>query len=141
MIKRGCGVLFYNVEKDAVLVFRRDDKPNIPFPNMLDVLGGHVGDDEDPEVAITREMAEELWDNRTGQPYILKAPVLFKRYVDVRQCEQSIYWHTVKFEISDLTLLEGKELVWLTRERARKTKLAFEFEGVMNEFFEKTKNH
>ncbi len=133
---RGCGVLFFQRARNAVLLFRRDDKPTIPFPNMLDILGGHVEAGETPDEAIVREMREELRDTRTQLPFELRKHQLFRRYVDARRCEQSIYYLEVDFETDDLELLEGRELVWLSAadlEQGRK--LAFDFEDVVREFF------
>lgn len=134
--KRGCGIVFYNPLRDAVLVFRRDNKDWIPFPNMLDLLGGNVEEDETPEEAAVREMAEELIDLRTSQAYVLEQYTLLLRYIDAWNCEQSIFVCNVDINLSDLQLLEGKELVWVSRQEIETgLKMAFEFEGVLQQFF------
>lgn len=136
MAKRGCGIVFYHPKKDAVLVFRRDNKNWIPFPNMLDLLGGHVEDGETPSEAAAREMAEELVDLRTGQPYALEGHTPFCCYIDARDCEQSLFVCDVEVELSDLHLLEGKELVWVSRQEIEAgLKMAFEFEEDLRRFF------
>jgi 8-oxo-dGTP diphosphatase len=43
-----------------LLVFLRDDKPDIPFPNHWDFFGGHIEAGESPEQALVREVKEEL---------------------------------------------------------------------------------
>jgi 8-oxo-dGTP pyrophosphatase MutT (NUDIX family) len=137
MVKVGCGILFYHPGKKAVLVFRRDDKSWIPFPNMLDILGGGVEDGESPSSAIIREMAEELIDRRTGRPYVLEGHKHFITYSDIRGCEQNIYDIDIDFEIDDLELLEGRALGWLHKEDIESgLKLAFEFEGVLEFYFQ-----
>ncbi len=45
---------------DALLVYRRDDKPGIPFPGMLDLPGGGREGDESPAECALRELAEEF---------------------------------------------------------------------------------
>lgn len=45
---------------DALLVYRRDDKPDIPFPAMLDLPGGGREGDESPAECVMRELAEEF---------------------------------------------------------------------------------
>ena len=133
--KRGCGILFFRKEKKAVLLFRRDDKPTIPFPNHLDIPGGSVEDGETPEQAIVREMAEELYDLRTGSPYSLKDFRLFKVYGDDWGTQQHIFYREADFDVADLRLKEGQELVWLRESDLRSTPLAFNFEAVVQEFF------
>jgi mutator protein MutT len=43
-----------------LLIYLRDDKPTIPFPNHWDLFGGHVEPGELPEEALIREIREEL---------------------------------------------------------------------------------
>ena len=43
-----------------VLMIQRDNKPEIPFPNLWDFPGGGREDDETPEQCMVREVHEEL---------------------------------------------------------------------------------
>lgn len=45
---------------DALLVYRRDDRPDIPFPGLLDLPGGGREGDESPADCALRELAEEF---------------------------------------------------------------------------------
>jgi 8-oxo-dGTP diphosphatase len=45
---------------DALLVYARDDKPDIPFPGMLDLPGGGREGNETPAECVTRELFEEF---------------------------------------------------------------------------------
>ena len=47
-------------ENKQILLFLRDNIPDIPYPNMWDVPGGHVEKFESPEQCIVREMKEEM---------------------------------------------------------------------------------
>ena len=43
-----------------LLIYLRDDKPEISFPNHWDLFGGQVEENETPEQALIRELKEEL---------------------------------------------------------------------------------
>ena len=45
---------------DALLVYRRDDAANIPFPGLLDLPGGGREGGESPAECALRELAEEF---------------------------------------------------------------------------------
>tara|TARA_R110000824_G_scaffold93264_15_gene225695 strand:- start:423 stop:842 length:420 start_codon:yes stop_codon:yes gene_type:complete len=45
---------------DHILVYRRDNKPDIPFPNMLDLPGGGRENDESGAECVARETFEEF---------------------------------------------------------------------------------
>jgi 8-oxo-dGTP diphosphatase len=133
--QKGCGILFFDKEGRRVLVFQRDSKPGIPFPNQLDILGGHVEEGETPLQAVIRETAEELGDKRTRSPYKLVNPQLFLRYTDDRGVEQSIFCAPANFDITALLLNEGQQLIWLEERELAFVKLAFNFDRVLAEFF------
>ena len=46
---RGAGVLFSDKHQGRVSLYRRDNTPPIPFPDHLDLLGGHLEAGESPE--------------------------------------------------------------------------------------------
>lgn len=46
--------------KGCVAVLRRDDRPDIPFPNMIDLPGGAREGDETPFQTVRRETLEEI---------------------------------------------------------------------------------
>ena len=43
---------------DALIVYRRDDQPDLPFPGQLDLPGGGRQGDENPAQCALRELAE-----------------------------------------------------------------------------------
>ena len=135
-MKQGTGIIFYDTAGDRILVFRRDAIPTIPFPGMLDIIGGAVEPGETPIQTITREVFEELRDRRTGVGYRLKSPALFKRFTDTLDIDEHIYYQPIDFTIDDIDLLEGERLVWLGREDLNDLKMAYGYEVVVKEFFE-----
>jgi 8-oxo-dGTP diphosphatase len=133
---RGAGVLFYDKHQRRVLVYRRDNTPTIPFPDHLDILGGHVEAGETPEQTAVREIAEEMEDRRTGRPFVLGGHRLFTVYTDVQGGVDYIFYKAVDFALADVRLKEGQELVWLTEAEARSAPLAFSYTQVLTAFFQ-----
>ncbi|MBC7864020.1 MAG: NUDIX domain-containing protein, partial [Bacteroidia bacterium] len=41
-------IIFEN-EENKILLYLRDNKPGIPFPNHWDLFGGHIEEGESPE--------------------------------------------------------------------------------------------
>ena len=118
---RGAGVLFYDRHKQRVLVYRRDNTPTIPFPDHLDILGGHTEEGETPEQTVVREIAEELDDLRRGCPFVLAGHQFFCKEAD--------------FDLADVRLKEGQELVWVTEDEARGISFAFGYNPILADFF------
>jgi 8-oxo-dGTP diphosphatase len=132
---RGAGVLFYDRHTQRVLLVRRDNTPSIPFPDHLDILGGHTEAGETPEDTVVREIAEELDDLRNGRPFVLTGHRLFTVYTDARGVTDSVFCKEADFDRADVRLKEGQELVWVTEDEARRTPLAFGYNDILAEFF------
>lgn len=137
MEKGGCGILFFKRSTGAVLVSRRDDKPSIPFPDCLDILGGTLEAGETPEAAIVREIKEELTDLRTGEPFKLGDFQHWKSYRAMRkrgETTQTIFWAEADFELGELRFHEGRELLWITLAEINQRKWYHEFGKTVREF-------
>jgi 8-oxo-dGTP diphosphatase len=128
MKREGCSIVFIN-DKNQVLLFLRDDKPGIPYPNMWDVPGGHVEKDETPEQCIVREMKEEMGLD-------IKGFQLFSVY-DFADRIEHVYWQRANLDINKIRLTEGQCLRWFSVDEAKKTKLACGFNKIIEDFFQK----
>ena len=128
MKRKGCSVLFVNDLKE-VLLFLRDDKESILYPNMWDVPGGHVERDESPEQCIVREMKEEIGMDLEG--FYLFSIVEFDDRIEYT------YWKKDNPDIKKIDLTEGQCLKWFSEDDARKTELAYGFNEIVEDFFKK----
>ena len=94
---------------------------------------GHIDEDEEPEVAIKREVYEETGLNVTGHD------LLFAEMIDWNECSYEVkghYWYLYKCEffgdvLEDST--EAKSIGWYTIDEIRSIKL----EPVWKYWFEK----
>ena len=104
-----------------LLVYLRDDKPDIPFPNHWDFFGGHVEAGETPEEALVREVKEELGVELAQWSF-------FRRYVctegDAYPNVKYLYWAKIDKLAEELTLYEGQRLLSIAPEQRRDLKFA-----------------
>ena len=59
MMKEIAAIILEN-DKGEFLLYLRENKPDIPFPDHWDLIGGHIEEGETPEEALVREVKEEL---------------------------------------------------------------------------------
>lgn len=59
-IKNGAKIFIKNDTLNKFLFVLRDNKPDIPNPNMWGLFGGGIDSDETPINTIKRELAEEI---------------------------------------------------------------------------------
>lgn len=124
----GAGIILIN-NNNEVLLLLRDDKPEIPYPNQWDIPGGRIEDGETPDVTIRREMLEELGHES------LSDFRLFKIYTSDNLTD-FIFWKRINLNPSEIILTEGQRLKYFSFDEIQKTKLAFNYNKVIEEFFE-----
>jgi 8-oxo-dGTP diphosphatase len=94
--------------ENKFLMQLRDDVPNIVYPAHWGLFGGHLEPGETPEIAVEREVLEEI-------DYQLPIVQRFGCYVDEKVIRY-VFHAPLKVELSDLTLMEGWDMQLLTRE-------------------------
>jgi 8-oxo-dGTP diphosphatase len=128
MKRQGCSIIFIN-DHNEILLFLRDDKPSIPFPNMWDLPGGHVEENETAEASIVREMKEELDLDIEG--FHLFSVNEFPDRIE------HTFWQRTDFEVDKITLHEGQYMRWFTQEEIENMELAMGFNQILRDFFTK----
>ena len=114
---------------NCLIIHLRDDKPDIPFPNHWDLIGGHVEAGETPEQALVRETKEEIGLE-------LKQWRFFRRY----ECSVGDAYPNIKFiyhaEIdclaAELPLFEGQRLIGITPQE----RFDFRFANILGKILE-----
>ncbi len=90
----------------------RDDIPGIVYPGHWGLFGGHLDPGETPEVAVERELLEEIG-------YVLPSVSKFGCYSDARVIRH-VYHAPLTVEMDRLVLSEGWDMDLLTPEQILK---------------------
>jgi 8-oxo-dGTP diphosphatase len=126
MKRKGSSIIFIN-DTEQILLFLRDNIPDLPYPNMWDVPGGHVEPDESPENCIIREMKEEM-------DLILNEFELFSK-IEFEDRIEYTFWARADLDIDEIELTEGQRLKWFSRDDAKQTPLAYGFNEILEKFY------
>lgn len=108
-------------DKGEFLLALRDNKPEIPFPNHWDLIGGHVEEGETPEQALVREYKEELDLDLTEYTFYKKVECLKG---DAYDNIKYIYSGIINIPIEEITLLEGERPQYFSRDEIPNVKFA-----------------
>ena len=116
-----------------LLIYLRDDKPDIPFPNHWDFFGGHLEAGETPEQALVREVSEELGVR-------LEAWRFFRRYEcfsgDAYPNIKHLYQAQIGRRAAELTLYEGQRLAAIAPEERCDYVFANMLGSILEEFID-----
>ena len=126
MKRKGTSIIFVNDERQILLLLR-DNISSIPYPNMWDVPGGHVEKDETPEECIVREMKEEMNLALDGFKFFSK--------IEFDDRIEHTFWASANFDVEEIELNEGQKLKWFTKDEAKQTQLAYGFNRIVENFY------
>lgn len=93
-------------KNEKLLIYLRDDKPTISFPNHWDLFGGIIEEGETPEQALVREVREELGVE-------LKTYIKFKDYIgdnEDKPNKKYVFYSKIDYLPEELILNEGQRL-------------------------------
>jgi 8-oxo-dGTP diphosphatase len=128
LMKQIVQVLLFDRE-GKLLIYLRDDKPEIPFPNHWDFFGGHVEEGETPEHALMREVKEELGIDLLNSEFV-------RRYEcaegDVYPNIKYIYRAQIDKRPAELVLSEGQRLTSI----AMAERFNFSFANILGRILE-----
>ena len=129
-MKEIAAILLEN-DNGEFLLYLRDNKPDIPFPDHWDLIGGHVEEGETPEEALVREVKEEL-------DIDLKEYIFYKKYEcltgDAYENIKYIYSGKIYLPIEEITLLEGVRPKYFSRAEIPNVKFANILKSIVMEY-------
>lgn len=124
---KGAGIILLN-SKNEVLLLLRDNNLGIPYPNMWDIPGGMVEENEVPEQTVRREIKEEMEIDNLGE---IK---LFNVFT-TENITDYIFWKRMDIIPEEINLHEGQIIKYFNREQIKNIQLAFNYNFVLDEFF------
>ncbi len=119
-------VIVENVEGEVLLLLR-DNKSTIVYPNHWTLVGGKIEDNETPEMAAHRELAEE-----TNLKACLSFWKRYDRYYPLLMIDQYIY--IGKVDARGLLVL-GRDLQFFKPCDIKYLKIGYGFDSLLNEYF------
>jgi 8-oxo-dGTP diphosphatase len=128
LMKQIAQVLLFDRDR-KLLIYLRDDKPDIPFPNYWDFFGGHVEEGETPEEALVREVEEELAIDLTEWKFVRSYECVDD---DVYPNVKYIYRAQIDKRPAELVLSEGQRLTSIAMEE----RFNFPFANILGRILE-----
>ena len=119
-MKKIAAIIIENT-KGEILLYKRDNKPGIPFPGYWDLIGGHIEEGETPKEALVREIKEELGIEINGITF-------FKEYLcldgDAHHNVKYIFKAIINIPIEEIKLLEGDYPKYISKHEIADLKFA-----------------
>jgi 8-oxo-dGTP diphosphatase len=100
-------ILYDPTDRSRLFMQLRDNIPTILYPGHWALFGGHIEAGETPEVALVREIQEEIG-------YAVPEYVKFGIFAD-ETAKRHVYAVPLRRDIANLTLNEGWDMGWVTQ--------------------------
>jgi len=131
MVKKAAKIFLIN-KRNEILIFLRDDKPSIDYPNYWDLIGGLIEPEETPGQTLTREIIEEI--NISVSNITLLGNILIKKNpLNSEDTQIFVFKGNIDREISEIQLNEGQKLEFVKLEELENFRIVPEYK----EFFSK----
>jgi len=122
-----CGLMLEN-SSGEILLQLRDNKPGLPFAGCWGTFGGQIEPGETPELAIRREIREELC-------YELRTPLCYAVY---RYDGYDIYMFREidpQASLDSLQICEGQAGAFFGPEAVDRLRFAFNARDILRDYF------
>ncbi|WP_067712776.1 NUDIX hydrolase [Nocardia yamanashiensis] len=125
----GANVIITN-PRGQILLFLRDDKPDIPFPNSWALPGGHVEPGETPLACLVREIDEEMCVQLDPA-----TPTLLCSRLRPWGMLEHTFTTMLDLDLDRIVLTEGQQLGWFGATDIATIRLGFEEHDLLTEYF------
>jgi 8-oxo-dGTP diphosphatase len=112
--------LGFLTNRDKILLYLRDDKQGISYPNHWALLGGQIEEGETPQGALEREIREEIGCSAHAISFVSRLDV-----VNNPMCEDHaifLFKGEIHHGLEDMRLTEGQKLGYFTMAEFRTLK-------------------
>jgi len=131
-MKKVAAIILEN-DKGEILLYLRDNKPGISFPNHWDLFGGYVEEGESIEQALLREVKEEL-------NYELKEYSFFKEYAggeeETIKNRKYVFLGRINLPIEQIKLNEGERLQYFAKTEIENVKFANILKAIVMDYIQ-----